>query len=85
MAADMHVRIPLRVNEQGAVRLRVSDDPPTTFSRSEYVEQRVIATDDYSELTNLPQIDGVTLVGNRTAAELGVRPIGNAAILDLFR
>ncbi len=85
MTADAHVRIPLRVAEQGAVRLRVSDDAPTTFSSSEYIEQRVVATDDYSELTNLPQIDGVTLVGNRTAAELGVRPIGNVAILDLFR
>lgn len=85
MTADAHVRIPLRVAEQEAVRLRVSDDSPTTFSSGEYIEQRTVSTDDYGDLRNLPQIDGVTLVGNRTAAELGVRPIGNAAILDLFR
>lgn len=40
---------------------------------------------DYEMLNNKPQIDGVTLVGNKTARELGVRPIGNASILDLFR
>lgn len=40
---------------------------------------------DYEMLSNKPQIDGVTLVGNKTARELGVRPIGNASILDLFR
>lgn len=47
MAADMHVRIPLRVNEQGAVRLRVSDDAPTTFSRSEYVDIHSSEYPDY--------------------------------------
>lgn len=42
------------------------------------------ALSDYEQLNNLPSIEGVTLVGNRTQEELGINPIGNAAILDLF-
>lgn len=44
---------------------------------------RVVAN-DYEKLTNLPSIEGVTLVGNHTQEELGISPIGNAAILALF-
>lgn len=42
------------------------------------------ALSDYEQLNNLPSIEGVTLVGNRTQEELGINPIGNAAILALF-
>lgn len=31
-------------------------------------------TSDYNDLTNQPQIDGVTLVGNKTKADLGIQP-----------
>lgn len=40
--------------------------------------------DDYEKFKNLPQIEGVTLVGNHTQEQLGINPIGNAAILALF-
>jgi hypothetical protein len=42
------------------------------------------ALSDYEQLNNMPSIEGVTLVGNHTQEELGVNPIGNAAILALF-
>lgn len=42
------------------------------------------ALSDYEQLNNLPSIEGVTLVGNHTQEELGISPIGNAAILALF-
>lgn len=42
------------------------------------------ALSDYEKLTNLPSIEGVTLVGNHTQEQLGINPIGNAAILALF-
>ena len=29
---------------------------------------------DYNDLTNHPQIDGITLVGNKTKTELGIQP-----------
>lgn len=31
-------------------------------------------TSDYNSLTNQPQIAGVTLVGNKTLADLGIQP-----------
>lgn len=42
------------------------------------------ALSDYEQLNNLPSIEGITLVGNHTQEELGISPIGNAAILALF-
>ena len=42
------------------------------------------ALSDYEQLNNLPSIEGVTLIGNHTQEELGINPIGNAAILALF-
>lgn len=44
---------------------------------------RVVAN-DYEKLNNLPSIEGVTLIGDHTQEELGINPIGNAAILALF-
>lgn len=41
--------------------------------------------DDYEQLRNLPKIDGVTLVGDKSAEDIGISPIGNAAILALFK
>lgn len=32
------------------------------------------ATDDYNDLSNKPQIDGVELSGNKTLADLGIQP-----------
>lgn len=42
------------------------------------------ALSDYERLNNLPSIEGVTLTGNHTQEQLGINPIGNAAILALF-
>jgi hypothetical protein len=34
---------------------------------------------DYPELNNLPQVNGVTLTGNKTSGDLGLQPAGNYA------
>lgn len=34
-------------------------------------------TSDYTQLTNLPQVNGVTLTGNKTSADLGLMPTRN--------
>lgn len=85
MTADAYVRVPLRVREDVPIRLSVAPETPVTYRMGEYVEQRVRTVSDYEQLDNLPSIDGVTLVGDQTAEDIGIRPIGNAAILDLFR
>ena len=64
--------VPLRVAEPGGAKLGL--DVP-------YVGG---GTKNYEQLYNKPRIEEVELIGNKTMAELGVKKIGNAAILDLF-
>ncbi len=39
---------------------------------------------DYELLNNLPQIEGVTLIGNKTHEELNLQRVSNAEIEELF-
>lgn len=39
---------------------------------------------DYSQLENKPQINGVTLVGNKTNEELDIKAIPNSKIEELL-
>jgi hypothetical protein len=43
-----------------------------------------MGTDDYNQLRNKPQIEAVTLQGDKSFEQLGLSPIGNAEILRLF-
>ena len=42
-------------------------------------------TNDYNELINKPQINGVELVGNKTPEDLDILPLTNAEIDELLR
>lgn len=46
-------------------------------------------TSDYEKLTNLPQINDVTVIGNKSLATYGIQPTNdyadNSDILNLFR
>ena len=43
-----------------------------------------IASNNYNDLINKPQINGVTLVGNKTSAEIHVQePIGDVTSQDI--
>lgn len=43
-----------------------------------------VATTNYNDLINKPQINGVTLVGNKTSAEIHVQdPIGDVTSQDI--
>lgn len=37
-------------------------------------------TDNYEDLTNLPQINSVTLIGNKTLADIGIPTVNNASL-----
>lgn len=39
---------------------------------------------DYNQLTNRPQIEGVTLEGDKTYPELNLEPISRASIANIF-
>lgn len=77
--------IELEVTNAGTVELEVGGGTSAEWGGAEYVPITSIAATDYEVLDNKPLINGVTLQGNKTSEELGVRPIGNAAILELFR
>lgn len=72
------------VSEDGGADFDVAEQGGAEWGSGEYVQVRVQEVRDYEQLENLPSIEGVTLIGNRTQQELGVKKIGNAAILDLF-
>lgn len=40
---------------------------------------------DYEKLINLPRIEEVTLIGNKTFDELGMSECTNQEIIDLFK
>ncbi len=40
---------------------------------------------DYAQLTNKPQIEGVTLEGDKTYSELNLDPISGETITNIFR
>ncbi len=44
-----------------------------------------VGTSDYEQLKNLPQIEGVTLIKNKTFSELGLDEATNQDIIDLFK
>lgn len=41
-------------------------------------------TSDYNELSNKPQINGVTLEGNKSNEDLGIQSISNAEIDEIL-
>lgn len=46
---------------------------------------KYISSNDYESLINLPQIEGVTLIKNKTFAELGMEECTNQEIINLFK
>lgn len=75
----------LDIGPVDAINFDLNDPEPTTWTMDEYVRMVTERETDYEKLDNLPKIDGVTLIGNKSAEEIGIRPIGNSAILELFR
>ena len=49
------------------------------------VTSKFIGATDYEQLKNLPQIEGVTLVKNKTFDELGMTECTNQDIINLFK
>lgn len=40
---------------------------------------------DYEKITNKPKINGIELVGNKSLQDLGLRPLSNTEIENLFK
>lgn len=46
---------------------------------------KVVGTADYNKLYNLPQIESITLQGNKTFEDLGMTECTNQEIIDMFK
>lgn len=79
------MEIELEVSSPSSVELEVGSPSSAEWGGAEYIPMTHKSITDYEKLDNLPSIEGVTLKGNHTQEELGIRPIGSAAILALFR
>lgn len=60
------------VGERGGVPVEADD--PTYENNAKYYAEQAGSGLDYTDLTNKPSINGVTLQGNKTAEQLGLAP-----------
>jgi len=59
-------------DEEGSLSVDASSDPGVTVVK------------DYELMNNKPQIEGNTLIGNKTFAELGLEELSNTEIQDII-
>lgn len=64
--------INLNVNDGENVALGVGGSPNAPLAMNTAIVVHGSGTDDYEELVNLPSINSVELIGNKTAADLGL-------------
>lgn len=70
-----------RFQEPGDLRATFADDDPLTAS---FGETQMITTSDYPSLNHKPQINGVTLIGDKSFEDLGDNPLTNVEIKAIF-
>lgn len=51
-----------------------------TIDANNVISASTTGTSDYEGLTNLPQIENVTLIGNKSLNDLGIQPAGNYVV-----
>lgn len=58
---NCNCRIPLEINEESAIALKLSDDDSLEMA----VGEKIVMGDDYERLTNKPTINTVEVVGHK--------------------
>lgn len=81
MAKDIRVNAQLQQNT-----IRANASVTGTMSASAKLGQTVTigGTTNYEHLRNLPSIEGVTLIGDKTFKDLGDTPLTNTEIKAIF-
>ena len=68
--------------------MKINIKPPQISTNFKMIREEVV-TSDYEKLNNLPQINDVELVGNKTAEELmlqGImKPLTNLELEEIFK
>lgn len=57
---------------------------PLALSGGLTIPKEIKQSNNYEELQNLPQIEGVTLIGNKSFAQLNMSRITNSELEDLL-
>ena len=57
---------------------------PLALSGGLTIPKEIKRSNNYEELQNLPQIEGVTLIGNKSFAQLNMSRITNSELEDLL-
>lgn len=57
---------------------------PSALSGGLTIPKEIKRSNNYEELQNLPQIEGVTLIGNKSFAQLNMSRITNSELEDLL-
>lgn len=52
--------------------------------QADFGAMQEVTTSDYEGLTNKPQINGETLIGNKSEAELGIERLTNSEIEEII-
>lgn len=69
------------LDEEESLDFAIDDEESLDFTADAYIN---VATTDYNELVNKPQINGVTLIGNKTSADIHVQdPIDDITNQDI--
>ena len=61
------------------------DNQTQTLNANMSIPKSAGVQEDYEKLKNLPQIESVTLQGNKTFDELGISECSNQDIINLFK
>lgn len=73
--------IKMRVSEGTTIGMKIQSDQDIRFS---FGETHEVSVRDYEQLDNKPQIEGVTLIGDKSFEELNLQKVTNAEIEVLF-
>ena len=65
--------------------LKASITEKITLKASLSVPKSLGFQNDYEKLKNLPQIEEIILIGNKSFSDLGLEEVTNQDILDMFK
>ena len=79
MAAEVRIKATFRESENMNALFSENDSMVANFG-----EMTFIRTDNYDDLLNKPQINGVELMGDKSFEDLGDTPLTNLEIKAIF-
>ena len=79
MAAEVRIKANFRESENMTASFSENDSMTADFGETTFIR-----TDNYDDLLNKPQINGVELMGDKSFEDLGDAPLTNLEIKAIF-